>query len=160
MGMHRVYPRSGPGVQLRLNLRRREIDIVFHMAIDDPRWEKVRQAQRDSTRTVIQPATLGKLDRVEALRFCIPFAQPLDVHEVGTAAQIILLISMETPPNFYRKFDEGATHEPSVNYWNHRDAWFRQTDILYSRKTLKEAFLSLKKSKPIIDIGKSRQIML
>ena len=147
MGMRRVVPMEDSQISFRLNLLRREIDISFQLEFLDPRRENPPQPGSKKA------ADVGKLDRLETLRFRIPFAQPLVVYDVGTVLQPVLLISMETPPNFFRKFDEFHTHEPNANYWNNMDAWYRQTDLLYNRRRLRLETLTLRKSKPVIDIG-------
>ena len=150
MGMHRVLTTDDSEISFRLNLLRREIDISFQLEFVDPRRGYAQQPDEPKSKKAIG---IGRLDRVEILRFRIPFAQPLAVHDVGTAAQPALLISMETPPNFFRKFDEVHTHEPTAHYWTNMDAWYRQTDLLYNRKRLRAEALTLRKSKPVIDIG-------
>ena len=146
MAMYRVKPSPPTGIVFRQSMLHREIDVCFQLDIQDPRMENPKPLKT--------PARIGKLNRTETFRFRIPFAQPLVVHEISTATETVLLISMESPPNFYRKFDEAATHEVGANFWTHTDAWFRQTDILYDPRKLREAPLTLKKAKPIIDIGR------
>ena len=148
MAMHRVLTTEDSEICFRLNLLRREIDISFKLEFLDPRRENSHLPDDPRSKK-----SIGRLDRFETLRFRIPFAQPLAVHDVGTASQPALLISMETPPNFLRKFDEVHTHEPTANFWNNMDAWYRQTDLLYNRKRLRAEALTLRKSKPVIDIG-------
>ena len=145
MAMYRVQPSAQSQIIFRQSMLHREIDISFQLDI--------RESRLDSPVSPKAFTGTGKRDRIETLRFRIPFAQPFIVHEVGTSAQPVLLISTECPPRFYRKFDEAATHEMGANYWTHQDAWFRQTDILYDTRKLRDAALTLKKSRPIIDIG-------
>ncbi|MCJ1355792.1 MAG: hypothetical protein MMC33_005784 [Icmadophila ericetorum] len=154
MAMYRVLPGPRSAVSFRVNLHHKEIDVSFQINIEDPRVRAWKQSQKNAENPTPIPLHYGKLDRIENICFKIPFAQPLAVHEISKGKQTILLISMETPPNFYRKYGEAHTHDQDSNFWSHMHAWFRQTDLLYDPKKLKIAPLALKKSGSIIDIGR------
>lgn len=154
MAMYRVMPSFQSAISFRVNLHHREIDVAFQIVIEDPRVRAWKLSQRNAEKRTPIPPTYGSLDRTEDLCFKIPFAQPFVVHEVSKGKQTVLLISLETPPNFYRKYGEGHTHDPNSNFWSHMHAWFRQTDILYDYRKLKTAPLTLKKPGSIVDIGR------
>ena len=151
MSMHGIVSSSEATITFRQSLRHREIVVEFQLNIRDPR------ARKDGNPV----PNFGKLDRSETLRFSIPFAQlhiiyqkPLDENLKG------LLIPLETPPKIFRKLDEKSTHEENGRYWNQNDAWYRQTDVIYDPGSIKRSPLALKKSLPIIDIGKFLQAFI
>lgn len=149
MGMYRVHSAPQAEIQFRQNMRYQELAVQFHIKVQDPR--PVEHSKNDSLR--------GKYNRNETLRFNIPFSQLQVIHRVqGDKNKIVLLISLETPPRYYRKWNEANTHEEGANYWNQSDAWYRQTDIVYNPNILKSLPLTLRKTVPIIDIGKHSRV--
>lgn len=98
----------------------------------------------------------------ELFRFTIPFAHLDTVHRVDSGGDngVELVVSLHTPPRFFRKLDEKDTHEAKARYWCQNDAWYRQTDITHFPADLKTSPVTLKKSSPIIDIGKLRTLLL
>ena len=145
MSMYRTVPTPQTEIQFRQNMLRRELVIEFQINISDPRI----------ARTQAPTPRLGKYNRTETLRFCIPFSQLQVVHKVkDDQIKVGLLISIETPPRFFRKLDGVNTHEDKSKLWTENDAWYRQTDIVYKPKLLKSSPLTLRKTQPIIDIGK------
>lgn len=144
MSMYRAVPTPQAEIQFRQNMHHREVVIEFQINISDPRTA-LREAHISQ---------LGKYNRTETLRFCIPFSQVQVIHQVQDHQnEIGLVISMETPPKFFRKLDEANTHEEKSRYWNQNDAWYRQTQIVYAPSNLKSSALTLKKTQAIIDIG-------
>lgn len=150
MGMYRVDPTPQFGITFRLNMLRREVEVQFQLHIEDP-----RQGHPIAGTPPRSSAQIGKYNRIGLYRFRVPFAQLQTVHETQTEeGHNVLLISMDNPPNFYRQLDELGTHEDDATFWSINDSWYRQTDIVYAPKHLKSATLTLKKSRPIIDIGR------
>lgn len=146
MSMYRTVPTPQTEIQFRQNMHRRELVIEFQLNIRDPR----------TTRSQTPIPQLGKYNRTETIRFSIPFSQLQVIRKVkDDQNKIGLLVSMDTPPRFFRKLDEVNTHEEKSRYWTENDAWYRQTDIVYNPSHLKSSALTLKKTQPIIDIGKS-----
>lgn len=147
MSIYRTVPTPQTEIQFRQNMLRRELVIEFQINIRDPRTARSQAPI---------PQQLGKYNRTETIRFRIPFSQLNVIHKVkDDQNKIGLLISIETPPRFFRKLDEAKTHEERSRYWTENDAWYRQTDIVYNPNHLKSSALTLKKTQPIIDIGKS-----
>lgn len=150
MGMYRVAPNPQFGLTFRLNMLRREIEVQFQLHIQDGRTRLLASSPQARS-----SAKYGKYNRTDLCRFRIPFAQLQTVHETRTEeGHNVLVIPMDNPPNFYRKVNELDTHEDTATYWNMNDSWYRQTDIVYAPHHLKSASLTLKKSRPIIDIGR------
>ena len=143
MSMHTVYPTVSTNIQFRQSMRYKEIIIEMTLEISDPESTPYRHSRA------------AKYDRIEVIRFKIPFSQLEVIHQMQWGRdKVELLISLETPPRFYRKVSEASTHD-SGRYWTEQDAWFRQTDIVLDPASLKSASLTLKKTKPVIDLGKS-----
>lgn len=128
-------------IQFRQNMIHREVVIQFQISIRDPR-------------TNPQIPDLGKFNRTENIRFSIKYPQLQAIYKVRDDNDMAeLVISLETPPKFFRKLDEAVTHEEGSKYWNDNDAWYRQTDIVYDPDHLKKSSIVLRKKLPIIDIG-------
>ncbi|KAL8835144.1 MAG: hypothetical protein Q9170_003449 [Blastenia crenularia] len=94
--------------------------------------------------------------QAESFRFSIPFAHLETIYQAdaGNDDKVELVVSLPTPPRFYRKLDEKDTHEAKARYWSEKDAWYRQTDITHFPADLKTSPVALKKPRPIIDIGR------
>ena len=133
MGMYRTRPTKSTGIRFQQDMTHREIEVSFPIVVPDPKP--------------------GNPSRMEDYCFVIPLAQPVAMHQIETGRRCVLLVSLEGPPNFYRKYDEGKTHQEEATSWNRREALFRQTDIMFDPRILRTAPVTLKKSKPIIDIG-------
>lgn len=129
MIMHTIRNGESAGLHFKLNMLYRETVVEFYLETED---------------------------RNERFRFTIPFAHLDSINRVNTsnASKVELLLSVPTPPRFYRKLDEKDTHDSKSRYWTERDAWYRQTDITYSPAMLRSSPVALKKQSPIIDIGK------
>ena len=147
MGMYRTTTSSSNPVTFCLNLLHREIEVSFDIVFQDP-TVKAKDGSESNR-------TSGKYVRTQKYIFVIPLAQAGQLHQIMTDGRYVLLLSLDTPPNFYRKYNESDTHQPGATFWNRRNSLFRQTDILYDPRKLKAAPLTLKKLKPIIDIGRS-----
>ena len=79
----------------------------------------------------------------------------MEVYETypeGTKDIVALIISVEAPPVFQRKYEEANSHTTDTLYWSNKDAWYRTTDILYDWSKAKNAPTSLKKDS-LINIG-------
>ena len=143
MSMYTAQPTKTADIIFRQNMLHREIVIEMTLEIRDPR-------------PISNRTRVGKHNRDETIRFSIPFSQLELIHQVQNGQdRVVFLISLATPPRFYRKVDESMTHEDGGRFWTERDAWYRQTDIIYDHGGLRNSPLALKKTKPIIDIGES-----
>lgn len=143
MIMHTIRPTTSTSIQFRQSMRYKEIIVEMTLELREPVLLPHRRPKP------------GKHDRDETIRFKVPFSQLDVIHQVprGGSNHVELLISLETPPRFYRKVSEANTHDDS-KFWNEQNAWFRQTDIVYDPSGLKSASLTLKKTKPVIDLGR------
>lgn len=144
MNMRTVLPTRETGIRLRMNMFYKEISVEFPMHIVDPR------ATSDHSNM-----QRGKYDRTELFQFRIPFTQLKVIHRIaGQEHKLILLISMETPPKFFKQLDPSKSHDDKAVTWGDNDSWYRQTDLVYVPNGLKKASLTWKKTNPIIDLGK------
>ena len=146
MNMCTVLPMPGDHIEFRVNMLRREITVEFLLDIHDQRLNHGGP----------KAPHLGKEDRQDRFRFRIPFSQLEAIHRVDAKkGELVLLFTLETPPKFFKKLDSGLTHDDDGRYWTENDAWYRQTDVVYTQNVLKKSPLTLKKTRPIIDLGKS-----
>lgn len=89
-------------------------------------------------------------------RIQIPFAQ-LDSmlqwtdRETNCRCQFTFL---DTPPTYHRRITDIVRSFYDDSNWRDADTWFRQTDINNARQELASLPVGLRKSNPIIDIGK------
>ena len=145
MKMCTSFPTSNARIKFCQNMLRREITVEFPVHIQDPRKVHV-----DNT-----AFNMGRYNRIEYFRFCIPFSQPKMIHEIQTEAKTLgLLISLPTPPRFFKQIDKTQSHDDAAKFWKDNDAWYRQTDVVYDPNQLKKKPLTLQKMKPVIDLGK------
>ena len=139
-----VFSSNENDIRFGVNLKYREITVEFILDIRDS-----RTASKNSERSHV-----GKHDREERFKFRIPFSQLKVINQIETSSdQLVLLLSLETPPKYFRKVDPQGTHEANSKYWADKDTWYRQTDVFYSHKALRLP-LTLRKPKPVIDFGK------
>lgn len=144
MKMRTAVPTRHIGVKFCTNTFYKEISVEFPMHIVDP-----RAASDDPT------SQRGKHDRTELFQFRIPFTQLKVVHQMaGQEHKLVLLISLEIPPKFYKQLDPSKSHDDEVPTWGENDAWYRQTDLVYVPNGLKKSSLTWRKTNPIIDLGK------
>lgn len=149
MSMRRADQPPRAEIQFRQDLIHGELVVQFQISIRDPRM------RMNGPLHIPQLQGLGEYNRTESIRFSIKFSHLQLINKVrDTHDKIELVISLETPPRFFRKLDETDTHEENSRYWTQNDAWYRQTDIVYNPNLLKKSAITLKKKLPIIDIGK------
>lgn len=146
MNMRTVLPTREKGIRLRMDMFHKELSVEFPMHIVDPRTT--------SNQSNMQR---GKYDRTELFQFRIPFTQLKLLHQlVGQGQKLTLLISMETPPKFFKQLDPSKSHDDTAVTWGESDSWYRQTDLVYVPNGLRKASLTWRKTSPIIDLGKHR----
>ncbi|KAI9050431.1 hypothetical protein LZ554_005595 [Drepanopeziza brunnea f. sp. 'monogermtubi'] len=99
---------------------------------------------------------VGRFDRENKYMFQVPFSQLTTIkHMVVNARAFALIISLDSPPQFFRKrVDEYAGHSDGSPQWNEMDTWFRQTDVVYDPYRLQTEKITLHKDQPVIDIGR------
>ena len=126
--MHSINDGKRAGLRFKQNMLRREIVIEFRIDING---------------------------RPELFRFSLRFDDLSTVYRVKSKSSdtIELVVTLPTPPRFFRKMDEPETHESKARYWAELDSWYRQTDITHSPEALRDTPVALKKPSPIIDIG-------
>ncbi|KAI9813869.1 MAG: hypothetical protein M1832_006081 [Thelocarpon impressellum] len=157
MSMHQTFAQEGIKIFFELNLSRKVLDIQFDLQVVDPR----NPGQRPLRRVVQRPLegdVIGGLNRIEKYRFRIPLEQLQTIHETRRDNEgWTLAISLDHPPNFYRKAVGDqllASHDAKSGHWSEWDTWFRTTDIVYDPAEIRDAALALRKPKPLLDIGR------
>ncbi|KAL8679212.1 MAG: hypothetical protein Q9186_004509 [Xanthomendoza sp. 1 TL-2023] len=128
--MHTVKASPQNGIMFKQNMLHRETVVEFGLVVNS---------------------------QSELFRFSIPFAHLDTILRVDSreSNKVELVVSLSTPPRFFRKLDEQDTHEDKARYWTERDAWYRQTDITNFLDDVKTFPVTIKKSRPIIDIGQA-----
>ncbi len=144
MNMRTALPTRETRITFSMNMFHKHISVEFPMHIVDPRA------------TFNDPnMQRGKYDRTELFQFRIPFTQLKLVHRiVGQGHKLVLLISTETPPKFFKQLDPLKSHNDKATTWGDNDTWYRQTDLVYVPNGLKKSSLTWRKTNPIIDLGK------
>ena len=150
MTMCTAQPTSNTQITFRQDMLRREITVEFPMEIRDP-----REYQRKP-----KGSQVGKYNRTDCFRFRIPFSRLRQINQIEAKGnQMVLLITLETPPNYYKQIDPDHSHD-NGRFWKDNDAWYRQTDVVYAPHFLKDKPLTLQKTTPIIDLGKTLVTLL
>lgn len=144
MSMYKVRHTPKAKIHFRQNMLHREIIVQFQLDIRDHRVPPGN----------LKISQLGKYNRTETLRFRLPFSQLQVVRQPAAEVnKLVMLISMESPPKFFKLLDALKTHDENARFWSDGDAWYRQTDVVYAPNALKNFPLTLKKTRPIIDLG-------
>lgn len=99
----------------------------------------------------------GPYDRVNRYMLQIPFAslEKIQRMEIPGTDNFALVISLKSPPQFYRKREETqAGHTDEGLRWSEFDTWYRQTDVVYNPHGLRTKEVALHKDASVIDIGR------
>lgn len=135
MPMRTVGSSTNGGASLLLNLRRKDLSIYFELHI---------------------PGT-ARPSSPEEFRLRIPFSQ-LDrffqTHNISTGA-VSHFTFLSSPPTYQRRIRNTETTFIEEMSWRESDTWFRQAQIVHSPQGLATLPASLRRQKPIIDIGES-----
>jgi RNA-dependent RNA polymerase len=148
--MHMQTIKAIPGDEFSfvVDLRRHRIVVTFMVEFVDPR------SRGDIS--YVSDSEISKFDRKNKYMFEIPFAQLKTIRRFDLSEHMSsLIISLESPPAFYRRREALADcHSKENLLWTEFDAWYRQTDIFYDPYILQTATVTtLHKDKPVIDIG-------
>ncbi|KAF4632504.1 hypothetical protein G7Y89_g5632 [Cudoniella acicularis] len=150
MPLQTIFPHQNMPKDLSfiVDLVRKRIAVEFTVPFRDPR----SQGEPDH----IAEYELGEYDRNNKYMFQVPFDQLTLLHRVNINPRTFgLVISLDSPPQFYRKrMDERASYSEENLIWSAFDLWFRQTDIVYDPYALQRAPIALHKERPVIDIGR------
>ncbi|KAI9885653.1 MAG: hypothetical protein M1823_002522 [Watsoniomyces obsoletus] len=157
MVMRSSETRSRMKPVVELDLQRRQLDIHFDLFLTNPNGEKTPMPTGPlSPRS--KKRALNITDRMESYRIQMSLDQLQQIVEVEETPETrSLIISLDTPPNFYRKGTGKqlpASHEQGLLYWSDWSAWNRQTDIVFDRYATSKESLGLRKTQPVIDIGR------
>ncbi|KAF7937915.1 uncharacterized protein EAE97_007711 [Botrytis byssoidea] len=147
MPMETLESQEPGDLTLTVNLRRKELEAHFTVHLVDPRI----QGDIDFPST----SEIGEYNRREKYLFTIPFGQLKSIQKVDlTRGNFSLLISLDSPPRFFRWRNDGQVPQSGALSWNQWDGWFRQTDIEFDPFIIEHRPIALHKKRPVIDIGR------
>ncbi|KAF2104959.1 RdRP-domain-containing protein [Rhizodiscina lignyota] len=146
MTMCSVKTEISHSVEFTLNLRFREITIMFHLP-------------RSAVNKHPRPA---RPNAKAEFRFRIPLETLHTVFETFQSdEERELVFSVTSPPEYFRKTDNiEATHDPRLRTWDEWRAWYRQTDIVSDAHGLAASSVRLRKESAVVDIGRWRTFCL
>lgn len=124
---------------LILDVRRRAITVNFQLPIFNARQKDLSNG------------------RLHDYRLKIPFAQLTRIFHIQDSSSDLIshAFTLDTPPIYHRKIRNiGSSFVDADNSWRDADTWYRQTDIVHTPEELAPLPVSLRKAKPLIDIGK------
>ena len=141
--MHTAHATEALPALVMLNLRRKYLEIQFHVQMIDTRPQET-------------PGH-GAHDRTIEYRMRIPLYQIREICEiVHSPEHYALFLNQDTPPLFYKKSENiESTFDDKTPHWNERCIWNRETDIVYDKEGMRRAPISLYRSQSIVDPGKS-----
>ena len=91
-------------------------------------------------------------------KLVISHALPLIVFEIRTESNgsklSTLVLSVEFPPEFSRKYDDRRSHRKDSTRWNEQDAWYRSVDILFDAELAKALPASLSNTRSLVNLGR------
>lgn len=141
MCMHSTRGNEHTQTTFTVKLLRRELVIEF--PIEYP-GRQVARYDRD-------------LDRI---KFQIPFRELRTIWEIDSGpGERSLVISLPSPPAFYRKIANLESTHDEGRYWTEHNTWARQTEIADPKKAKldkgdKKGPLTFRNERAMIDIGK------
>ncbi|TGO45555.1 hypothetical protein BOTNAR_0657g00020 [Botryotinia narcissicola] len=147
MPMETLESQEPGDLTLTVNLGRKELEAHFTVHLVDPRI----QGDIDFPST----SEIGEYNRREKYLFTIPFGQLKSIQKVDlTRGYFSLLVSLDSPPRFFRWRNDGQVPQSGALSWNQWDGWFRQTDIEFDPFIIEHRPIALHKKRPVIDIGR------
>ncbi|TGO89141.1 hypothetical protein BPOR_0123g00120 [Botrytis porri] len=147
MPMETLESQERGDLTLTVNLRRKELEARFTVHFVDPRI----QGDIDFPST----SEIGEYNRREKYLFTIPFGQLKSIQKIDLRkGSFSLLISLDSPPRFFRWRIDGQVPQSGALSWYQWDGWFRQTDIEFDPFIIEHRPVALHKKRPVIDIGR------
>ncbi|KAM0150531.1 hypothetical protein ACHAQE_008439 [Botrytis cinerea] len=147
MPMETLKSQEPGDLTLTLNLRRKELEAHFTVHLVDPRTHGDIDFPSKSE--------VGEYNRREKYMFTIPFGQLKSIQKIDLrGGNFSLLMSLDSPPRFFRWRNDGQAPQSGVLSWNQWDNWFRQTDIEFDPFIIESQPVALHKKRPVIDIGR------
>ena len=145
LGMKQVNASAKAAITFQQNLFYRELHIGFRLPVRDSR----------SSKPGVAISNLGKLNRDEDFKIKVPFRDLTEIREIPIGPECFaLLITLESPPRFFKRVDDPRTYDNQSRVWKDRDSWYRQTDVVYNPSTLKRRPLTLQKVDTVLDLGR------
>lgn len=90
-------------------------------------------------------------------RLRIPFVQLVKMYQMQdpNSSKVSHLTFLDSPAIYHRRIQETWVTFTDDLSWRESDTWYRQTSVVYNPDELSTLPVSLKRSKPVIDIGTS-----
>ena len=145
LGKKQVTSMAETTITFQQNMHHRELNIEFRLPIRD--WRSPKPG-------AVIPK-VGRLNREEDFKFSIAFTDLSEIRESAHGHDCFaLFITSEIPPSFFKRVDDLQSHDDCSRMWNDKDAWYRQTDVVYNPLSLKRQPLTLKNTHAILDLGR------
>jgi RNA-dependent RNA polymerase len=139
ISMANIARKNDRGIQITLNLERKEIDVQATIGLKRAEPDKGLWNYR--------------------YRFRLPISQLQRVYEVRVPGdrKCELVIPFETPPAFFRQTEDIAGTHKDGRFWNEWQTWSRQTNVLHfsHSKTIETTAVDLRNRHAVVDIGMS-----
>ncbi|CAJ2504535.1 Uu.00g119290.m01.CDS01 [Anthostomella pinea] len=138
---------------LTVDLRYRSLEIQFACDIKDPRREdpSIKGSQPN-----IKDSPIGAMECTSEYKAQISFTHLTKLIQIKDDDEDTwsLVISLSSPPVFYKKQEYGRSHSKNISSWGEKDAWNRTVDVSYDTSWFKEEAISLPRTHQYIDIGR------
>ena len=145
LAMRDVKSAAEATITFQLSLRYRELNIEFRLSIRD--WRSHKPG-------AVMPK-IGERNREEDFKFTVPFTDLTEILESPVEQDCFaLFITTQVPPKFFKRDDELRSLKRPSKIWTGRNAWDRQTDVVYNTQSLKRLPLTFKKTHAILDLGR------
>ena len=138
--MRTVGAGASEQTSLILDLKRRALFVCFQLLIFNSK------SKPGSSTEVYQD-----------YRLKIPFSQLTHIFQTRDPVSSCMshFTFLESPPLYYRRIKNVSSTFIDETTWRDADTWFRQTHVVHNPQELSTLPISLQKSNPLIDIGKS-----
>lgn len=139
--MRTVGSKQNERARVVLDLKRREMAVYFQLPIIN-------------SNSSLNPSLTG---HPQNYRVRVRFSQLSRIFETWDSESecISHAFSLETPPVYHRRIgDISSTFAESDTTWRDADTWYRQTDIVHVPEGLAKLPISLRKPRPLINIGR------
>lgn len=139
--MRTVGSKQNERARVVLDLKRREMAVFFQLPIIN-------------SNSSLNPSLTG---HPQNYRVRVHFSQLSRIFETWDSESecISHAFSLETPPVYHRRIgDISSTFAESDTTWRDADTWYRQTDIVHVPEGLAKLPISLRKPRPLINIGR------
>lgn len=146
-------------VEMELNLKKRYVDIFFNHMLDltDPVANSLLPLIRQHVGYDHLESLKNMPSRFAQMRFRINFQHMTKIIQLEEEnGNISLVISLKSPPEFYRKEEEALLLQLSdtkERFWSEFDLWMRQTTVAFYPPLIDESATTLRQPYAEINLG-------